>query len=359
MARIALVLPNLKCGGAERVALTLARHFVGSGHEVDLVLMERTGEFLECVPEGVRMVDLGVRGWGSAIWPLTRYLKNRSPDAVHASMWPLTAVAAIAHRLSGSKSRLVTLDHATLSNQYPRRARPVRWSIRLLYPRASARAVVSAEVANDLAALARVPTQFFSIVPSPIDLPPQLSSSTAAEKIWPTEGMRILNVARLDPMKDHELLLRAFALLPAELDAGLLIIGDGPLRPRLETLARELDIADRVVFRGSVADPWPYYASADAFALSSSEESFGIVLVEALHAALPIVSTSTDGAKHVLAGGRFGRLVEKNDPEALAAGLRDALASPVDKDALRARAAELASAASLDEHLRLLVPDAA
>ena len=98
-AVIAFVLPDMSYGGAERIALRLMRSFVGQGHHVDLVLLQKKGELLEQLPPEVRVVDLGVARIRGAIGPLVQYLKARRPRAVQARMWPLTVVAIVA-RLS-------------------------------------------------------------------------------------------------------------------------------------------------------------------------------------------------------------------------------------------------------------------
>ena len=168
-------------------------------------------------------------------------------------------------------------------------------------------------------------------------------------------GPRILTVGKLKEEKDQQLLFRAFAQLPRELDARLMIAGDGPLLGQLQSLAQELGVANRVLFPGHVADCWPLYASANLFVLPSREESFGNVLVEALHAGLPIVSTRTTGAAEVLGEGRFGILVDSASPRALAQAIEDALAKPPSADVARHRARELSGEASVTAYRNLLL----
>ena len=84
-------------------------------------------------------------------------------------------------------------------------------------------------------------------------------------------GPRILTVGKLKEEKDQQLLVRAFVQLPRELDARLMIAGDGSLLGQLQSLAQELGVANRVLFPGYVADCWPLYASANLFVLPSQE----------------------------------------------------------------------------------------
>ncbi|MFC6475640.1 glycosyltransferase [Pseudomonas asuensis] len=137
----------------------------------------------------------------------------------------------------------------------------------------------------------------------------------------PQDAWVIGNVGRLHPDKDQATLLRGFAQalpsLPAQ--ALLAIVGKGRLEEDLKDLARELAIADRVVFLGQVADARCYFKAFDAFALSSDHEPFGMVLLEAMAAGVPIIATACGGAREIIDG--VGLLFPLRDTEALSNGL--------------------------------------
>jgi glycosyltransferase involved in cell wall biosynthesis len=129
------------------------------------------------------------------------------------------------------------------------------------------------------------------------------------------------NVGRLHPDKDQATLLRGFAQalpgLPAK--AQLVIMGTGRLEQDLKELANELGIGARVRFLGQVADARRYFRAFDAFALSSDHEPFGMVLLEAMAAGVPLLATACGGAKEVVEG--VGILFPLGDAEHLAQGL--------------------------------------
>ena len=100
MARIAIFIPDMRGGGAERVVLTLAQGFVERGNEVDLVLLRSEGELIELLPAKVRIVDLKAFRMRHALRPLVKYLKRERPDALLAVMWPLTAMALLARKVA-------------------------------------------------------------------------------------------------------------------------------------------------------------------------------------------------------------------------------------------------------------------
>ena len=354
--KVAILLPNLGGGGAERVALASAGDLANRGHRVDLVLVEATGALLPLVPKGVRVVDLEAHRLLAALPPLVRYLREAKPDALHAHMWPLTVIAIMAHRLARSGARLIVTDHVAFSRQYLSawQMRLLRWTTRLFYPLADRRTVVSKAAADALARLSGIARAAFDVMYNPISPPSRIASNAEVEKLWKGKGPRLITVGSMKAQKNHALLLTAFARLAAK-DAQLMILGEGHLRPALEEQAKALGIADRLALPGFAVDPWPYFASADIFVLSSDYEGFPLVLAEAMHAGLRVVSTDcVSGPAEILDGGRFGRLVPCGDADALAAALDAALAEPADPKRMRDRAAAITGRAVIDRYAELL-----
>lgn len=130
------------------------------------------------------------------------------------------------------------------------------------------------------------------------------------------------NVGRLHPDKDQATLLKGFALALPHLpqQSRLAILGSGRLEQDLKELARELNIADKVLFLGQVPDARLYFRAFDVFALSSDHEPFGMVLLEAMAAGVPLLATACGGAREVVEG--VGILFPFGDAEHLAQGLR-------------------------------------
>ncbi len=129
------------------------------------------------------------------------------------------------------------------------------------------------------------------------------------------------NVGRLHRDKDQASLLRGFAkALPGlPQNSQLVIVGTGSLEQKLKALALELGIGSQVLFLGHVPHASHYYKAFDAFALSSDHEPFGMVLLEAMVAGVPVLATSCGGAKEVVEG--VGLLFPLGDTNHLAQGL--------------------------------------
>lgn len=359
--RLAFLLPNMRGGGAERVALRLIRDFVAAGHEVDLVLSERTGELLALLPRQVAVFDLKSPRLRSAVGPLVRYFRERRPDAIQISMWPLTVVGIVAHRLARSRARVVVSDHTTLSRHFGHLAgmqrRLLAWSIRHLYPLADARVIVSRDSADDLARLAGLTRSSIEVIYNPIEAPPaNIATNSDVESLWGGTGSRILAVGGLKAVKNYALLIQSFALVHRSRSVKLMILGDGELLLELQALAVDHGVANDVVLPGFHADTWPFYASANLFVLSSDYEGYPLVMVEAMRCGLPVVSTDCEsGPREILDGGRYGALVPCGDPGAMANAIAAALDRPIDEHALMARADVLSGQSTSDRYLELMI----
>jgi glycosyltransferase involved in cell wall biosynthesis len=148
-------------------------------------------------------------------------------------------------------------------------------------------------------------------------------------------GPRLIAVGRLIYYKGFEYLVRAMA----DIDAHLLLVGDGPLKGSLQALARECGAADRVHFVGNVhnAAIAPWYFASEVFVLPSiaRSEAFGIVQLEAMACGLPVVNTALDsGVPFASRHEESGLTVPPEDPKALAAAINALLANPEKRKAL-------------------------
>nr|WP_298167594.1 glycosyltransferase [uncultured Pseudomonas sp.] len=150
----------------------------------------------------------------------------------------------------------------------------------------------------------------------------QLSRVVARDELrLPADAWIVGNVGRLHPDKDQATLIRGFAKAQPRLPTGsvLAILGSGRLDDHLKDLARELGISQQVLFLGQVPEAKRYFNAFDVFALSSDHEPFGMVLLEAMAAGVPLLATACGGAREVVEG--VGVLFPLADDDALAQGL--------------------------------------
>jgi glycosyltransferase involved in cell wall biosynthesis len=199
---------------------------------------------------------------------------------------------------------------------------------------------VSNGVADDLAQCAGVPREDITVIHNGVVTTnvDRLASAEPAHPWFAGETPVIVAMGRLVPQKDFKTLLAALASVQDSCCARLLVLGEGPMRAELESLATSLGLADRVAFPGFVDNPWPYLSRADLFVLSSRFEGLPNVIVEALACGTPVVSTNCPhGPFEILDGGRYGVLVPVGDPTALGEAILSALSRSVDREQLKRR----------------------
>lgn len=335
--RVAVFIPSMEVGGAERIVLNLCSGFIRRGLAVDLLLIHRVGIYLAQVPPEVRIITLSGRRALFAIPALARYLRRERPEALLATLTYANIAAVIARRIAGVATRVTVREANTLTRaaesapelkdrQLPRAA---RW----FYPWADAIIAVSSGAADGLVEATGMSRELVHVLDNPIITDDV--ATLAAEPVdhpWLTTAKDrpvVVAAGRLTPQKDFPTLLRAFALLRKRHEARLLILGDGELRQPLEQLARDLGIAEDVSLPGVVKNPFAYMARASVFVVSSAWEGSPGVLIQAMASGAPVVATDCEsGPREILRDGEFGPLVTVGDVPGLAAAIETVLAAP-------------------------------
>ena len=295
-AHIALVLHDFSTGGSERIAIRLANAWAAAGRRVTILCGTEDGPARRLVGAGVSVLGVRpaiVRGPLSRLrlgWALAHYVRMIAPDLIFApGNFHLPVLAALARALPAGRPPFA----CKISNPLRRAGRgTMTRALGDRGRRAMMRAVdLPVAMAPSLAAEAQAVLRRADI--ACIAEPNFDAMPAAAPGPLPTPPV-ILCIGRLAPQKSFALALDAFARLPA--DASLILLGDGPDRDALSAQAARLGIANRVTFAGHVGDVRPYLATASLLLCTSRYEGYPAVLVEALAAGLPVVTTACSPA---------------------------------------------------------------
>ena len=363
---LALFLPDLHGGGAERMMLTIARGLFEKGRRVHLILATARGAYLNEVPEGLNVIDLGARGVLASFPRLVRTLRELNPTAVLGTLPYANLVLLWAARAANPQIRVYLREASTpsgvLREYKDPRTRAVMELAKVFFRRANGVVAVSGGVANDVHAYLNVPTEKIHLIYNPVVTPQlaQLAREPVEHRFFRTPGPTIVSAGRLGAEKDFPTLIRAFhrlrALRPEFAEAKLLILGEGGERARLERLAAQLGLGDSIDLPGFVPNPLPYMAGASVYALSSAREGLPGSLIQAMACGTPVVSTDCpSGPSEVLDQGRYGPLVSVGDQEALASAIARALRSPLPPDRLIERAQHYSFERSINQYDSLLL----
>lgn len=346
----------------ERVGSNDARPEFVEGR--DLILQDSNSPFVTAAREaGVETSVIGERfRFDRRVIPaLSRILESKAPDIVQTH----NVKSHFLFRLASPAKRWpwIAFHHGYTTTNLRMQAynQLDRWSLR-----AADRVVtVSHAFARDLARLG-VRQDRIRVLHNSVDAGRATSEEIgeAARSLKARMGIAsgeriILSVGRLSREKGHADLidaLDAFRRLHAGVRARLVIVGDGPERPRLEAAAARLGLADSVVFAGQVRDARPYYAMSDLLALPSHSEGSPNVLLEAMAAKLPVVATGVGGVPEIVTDGESALLVKPGDPRAMAHAIGTALKDDSLRSGLALRAYEtVLSRHSPEARLRVLL----
>lgn len=359
---IAIVLHDLRGGGAERACLRLARGMVARGRQVDLVLVRGEGAYFSEIPPGVRVTVLDRPRVSQAIWALANHFRRTRPKAILSALTHMNLATIAAARLSGSRARVVISER----NQISAKARDAKgaWqqalyrAVPLAYRIADTVIAVSGGVAQDLSRFGHLPGGKIRVIHNPVFDPAiaALAQEPAAHPWFEPKGPPIILAAgRLHRQKGFDVLLEAFAIARAEVDCRLIVLGEGPERAALLAQAERSGLAYDIDFPGFCANPFALMARAGAFVLSSRWEGFPNALVEAMACGAPVVATDCPSGPHeILEGGEIGPLVPVDDAHALGRALLATLLSRPDTSRSRARAHGFSVTAAADQYLEVL-----
>ncbi len=361
MTDIAFFLVDLGGGGAEKVMLSLAGGFAEQGLEVDLVLVKLEGDYRSLISPKVRVINFAHPRLITSLPLLIDYLKQHQPKVLISALEDANTISIVAKILARVPTRAIVSVHNQLSfaeagrSQLKRKLTPL--FIRWLFPFADEIVAVSQGVGDNIAQIAGLPRDRITTIYNPIFTPDLLDKfDEPVHESWflnPQISV-ILGVGRLSTEKDFPTLIRAFALVKQQYPVKLVILGQGEELLSLEELVRQLNLVDDVIFPGFVNNPYAYMSKSKMLVMTSIYEGFGNVLVEALIAGIPVVSTNCkSGPTEILAGGKYGDLVAIGDVQGLAAAMINTLEHPRDPELLRQRGREFSLEAALTKYQQL------
>jgi GalNAc-alpha-(1->4)-GalNAc-alpha-(1->3)-diNAcBac-PP-undecaprenol alpha-1,4-N-acetyl-D-galactosaminyltransferase len=363
--RITLVIGTLDGGGAERVATTMANYWVEIGREVT-ILTTHFGCESSCyrLHPRVTHLDLSSPLFNSlptdleVIAPLVDLISACSPPERTAMAQKVTYILKLRGAILSTRPDVVisymdrtnicvlaathgldlpviATEHCDQNNNFIGEG----WELlrRRVYPHASYVTVLTEE---SLDYFSSVPGIRGRIIPNAVT-PAAFSSSDEMPK--QRSGKTLLAMGRLAHQKGFDLLLNVFALVAKKHpDWTLEILGEGPVRPYLESCVQRHGLAERVLMPGFTNRPFDALRRADLFVLSSLDEGFPNVLIEAMACGLAVVSFDCpSGPRHIIRDGLDGVLVPPRDAQAMAAALDHLMGDDAERQRLAAKAPEV------------------
>lgn len=348
LPRITIYVPALVGGGAERAAAILASGFRARGCEVRLAVDFFADANRHMLDPRIPVVCLS-RSHARSVGLLAARFTRAETDVVLTFGGAANVKGILAKLWARSRVPVVLSYHGRGDIGVGRLGSAAFVGAPVLTRVAAATVCVSESLVRHLVEDHHAARHRVRCIPNAV--PIENAVFAASEIELEARPRKIVALGRLSPEKDFSTLIDAVHRLPSPVE--LVIHGEGPQKATLRAQVARLGLAGRVRFAGYTADPWPAYASARVFALTSLSEGFGNVVVEALASGLPVVATDCGGPREILESGRHGTLIPVGDVDALARALGDALEHPGDPVPRRAHATRYATSHIVDEYLAL------
>lgn len=329
------IIPNLRAGGSERVFSTILKHLDRDRFRLELGLIDDEGMAF-AVPPDVGVVCFGRRKASRSLLAIASHVRKTRPDVVITTLDHLN-VLVCASRVAWPKTVALAVRLAAQPDIHHRLLQAV---MSVFLRNADAIITQSPEMADNVARRLRLPRRKMEVLRNPVELP----DVAPRPGRLPKDGLRLVTVGRLDPVKGFDVLIDALDMAGLD-DASLVIVGEGPERSALEAHVARKGMGGRVSLVGYQADPGRYLRQADVYVLSSRIEGFPNVVLEAIACGLPVVSTPVPGIRSVLEPIAGCVITEDGSAASLAAGLRAFAAqerAPVDPSHIEPYRADVA-----------------
>ena len=343
--RIALLLESDGPGGAEKMVFHLAEGLLARGHTVVPVGPERGVGWLGALYReklGLEPASFRLRRAldPECVADLMNLFRRECIDVVHSHEFAMASYATVAARLSGLPS-IITLHSAGAFLKSGRTRTAMRWAIRT----ADVATTISDATRDAIVDSLRLQGSGLQTIPNGVPIPEGDGSGVRSELGVDEAVSLILAVGNLYPVKGHDILIRALALVAQrkpDLPWVAAIAGRGEEHASLLALADSFGLSERVKFLGVRSDIGALLNGADIFVQPSRSEGMPLAVIEAMRAGLPVIASDVGGLREMIASGADGELVPAEDPQELASRLERLLEHPRERARL-GRAARVSS----------------
>lgn len=324
--KILMYIPTLLGGGAERVFLDLANYF--SSKDIEVILFTyNSGVYKDLLSDKVKHIYTSkpnkffIRIFYS-IFTLLKILRKERPSCLFTNLTEANVIGFFCLKAIRGNIKFVSRQ-AHVLEQSVLKDSDIKGKIfnklnKVAYNNSDLVIANSKDTLKSLKDIYKLKNNVL-FIPNPISFPDNKRREFNDFK-FDEKYKYIISVGRLTKVKDHETLINSFRLVyNKNKNYRLLILGEGVEKNNLVKMVKDLGLEDSVFFTGFVKNPFEYYKRSSLFALSSIQEGFGNVLVEALACGLPVVSTNCSGGpNYILQNGQYGSLVKVGDYQDMA-----------------------------------------
>lgn len=370
MGKIALLMQSAANGGVQRVMINLAHGLVDKGMNIDFIICDARGEMLGDIPEKCKIVNYKKEKYygdlkvALSFFKILRYMKDY-PQAVIIGAPGLAGTVLAFAKIFRKKSRVVVIldNKCSLLKGKSTYHTVIYYINKWFLTKADAIVAAHRAAGEDIIEHCNIPRSKMHVIYHPL-----IDSKRIEEAITEIDHPYILAkneykllvaVGRIVPEKDYINLVSAFSKLRKKIKIKLIIIGEGPLREDIQNHIVLCGVEEDVELFGYTSKVFEFIKAADAVVLSSTQEAFGNVLIEALACGVPIIATDCEsgGPRDILDGDNadfYGALCKPNNSSKLANAIETVLSNHYDIKILKQRAELFTIEHSSEQYLKII-----
>ncbi len=325
--KIFYVITSLGLGGAEKLLLYYLKNLDKKKYSLFVCCFrEKPDDLIEEMSAYAEIINLKIRNKFNpiAIFYIIKLLFKINPDIIHTHLFQPRVYATIAH-LFYNRPIIVTQKHSIVN--------PKKHHIFMLFEMISILMnkkviAISESVKKSLTKYELIPNNKIFVLPNCIDYQ-AFNKASNRPFIRKNDEIVVGTVGRLEKVKGIKYLLLSMKIILAKFPhVRLDIVGDGSQSDELKQISKNLGISNSVKFFGKFTDVIPFYSNMDIFILPSTLEGFGIVLLEAMAAGVPVIASDVDGIREVIVHRESGILIPSKNPDAIARAVIQLIENP-------------------------------
>lgn len=299
--RVLHVINSLATGGAEKLILDSLPIYKEKGLQVELFLLNggETSFLNKLKEENIKVISSKYKSFYNPLHVLELTSLMNNYDLVHVHLFPALYWVGFAKLLTHAKAKLVYTEHNT-SNR--RRSKPLlKITDKLIYNVYHKLITISPEVDENLKDYLRFSNRKFKLIPNGVNLDEIKKAVPIAKTLFfENDDVCLLQVSSFRPQKDQETLIKSLLYLPEKFK--ILLVGDGPLRGKVEESVKKYKLENRVLFLGIRGDIPQLLKMADIVVLSSFHEGLSLSSIEGMASGKPFLASDVPGLHNIVKG---------------------------------------------------------
>lgn len=341
--KIFFLINNLGGGGAEKVLIHLINFMPRDKYEPILVLIDEEEEYLEAVNSNIKIIYLHKKRWidiFKVLLNLIIALYREKPEISISFLAYSNILMMISRLFCFFKIKIILTEHTLLKEHLLAEQRFSLLKIllsKILFPFSDCILTVSKSAKNNLIKNFHIKDERIKLIYNPCDLNEiDLLKCKKEDLILPFKDKPyLISVGRFIERKKFDNIIKAFNLIKDEINENLILLGQGHQYDNLKKLCVDLKLEERVFFLGFKKNPFIYMKNASAFVFVPEHESFGMVIVEAMAAGTPVITSKGDaGPGEIVNEGENGLLVDCNNLNEIGSAIKKVVSSNLLRDKL-------------------------